>query len=130
MGRCRDFEHSQVQTFENLQQAVKGRGFHGHGVAGVGHRTQGQVDRFGRAVGDHHFLGAQVGLCRQRSSGKDVAQLDVAAGRACRTQQFLILTQCLAHMVLQNLQRIEFRRAVGTGDIDLDRRALAGLEHR
>ena len=130
MGRGRDFQHAQVQAFENLQQAVEGRRLHGHGVAGAGDRTQGQVDRFGGTVGDHDPLGGQVGLAGQCPPGQDVAQCAVAAGRARGAEQAGVVAQRLDHVVLQGLERIELRRAVGAGEVDLDRRALAGLEHR
>ncbi|MNL25205.1 hypothetical protein D3C87_1466780 [compost metagenome] len=73
VGRGRDFQHPQVQAVENLQQAVEGWRLHGHGIAGLGHGTQGQVDRFGGAMGDHNAIGRQVGLGGQHPAGKDVA---------------------------------------------------------
>ncbi|MNT74061.1 hypothetical protein D3C72_2128390 [compost metagenome] len=78
VGRGWDFHHPQVQAFENLQQAVEGRRLHRDGIAGLRDGAQGEVDRFGRAVGDHDSLGDQMSLGGQRTPRQDVAQRAIA----------------------------------------------------
>ena len=128
--RCRHLAHPQIKAFENLQQAVEGWRLDGNRITGLGDGAQGQVKRLGGAVGDHDLLGAQVGFAGQGAASEDVAQGEVAAGGRGGAQQLLILTQRLDHVVLQGLQRVELRRAIRVGEIDLDRRSLARLEYR
>ena len=115
-----DLQRLQPQALQRLQQPIKRGRLHRNRVAGVGHGTQGQVQRLGTAVGHLDVAGRKTHACAHRALGQHLAELQATLRRRGAHQLVGVLAQSPQRGLLQRFGRVQLRCTAGDRQVGLE----------